>query len=543
MNKKFFSILISLIVTLTLFFHVLNGRIMINKFDKNLNHALKNRLSHFLVALTPPLRQHLIMGNIRSARIDLHKYIQQEIIEAYSIERAGKILDSSTLTKASSTMSINVPIYFSSDNNEKWGSITYIVKTSTISNLIKNFVNDLWKGSLYILVINILLLLSAFYLIWSSAKYLTPILNSYINERVPNNINQLTSLFWSPLLQKIRHQFDKSQAWKLEFIKNERDAEKGRVSAQVAHDIRSPLALIKNIFSNENESSHSYNLQILAKAYDRIESIVQDLLKGNNFKIDESYNLETAIFEIRDEKKAEYPEHNLTLQLEKIEVECILPKVQLQRILSNLINNSIEATKDTSSEIILITKETRESITISIKDFGVGIPKDVLERIGTRGFSFNKEKGNGLGLYGAKATLSKYGGDLLISSNSLETIISLVLPKELPAKDDQVLSSQSIILLDNDPLIQMIWKSSAKKSEKNLLVYSKYEDLLSDLSSISTECTIYVDNNLEATLSGLEVCEDLFKRGFHQLILATGDELSHQDYPYLKEIIGKEPPF
>ena len=70
-------------------------------------------------------------------------------------------------------------------------------------------------------------------------------------------------------------------------------------------------------------------------------------------------------------------------------------------------------------------------VEFSVEDNGVGIPSNLMDTIGTEGFSF-KRSGNGLGLYHAKNYLKKNSGNLEIqSSEGLGTTVKVKLNRAL----------------------------------------------------------------------------------------------------------------
>lgn len=72
-------------------------------------------------------------------------------------------------------------------------------------------------------------------------------------------------------------------------------------------------------------------------------------------------------------------------------------RIIFSRIISNLINNSIEANKNKIDfRIKIITKVSFGNVYVLIKDNGVGIPRENIEKIFEKGYSLNGSSGTGL---------------------------------------------------------------------------------------------------------------------------------------------------
>jgi signal transduction histidine kinase len=97
------------------------------------------------------------------------------------------------------------------------------------------------------------------------------------------------------------------------------------------------------------------------------------------------------------------------------------------RIISNLINNSIEVRHpDRSMQIILSVRCYSNQVIVSVQDNGVGISQENLGRIGKTGLSEGKSNGNGLGLHLAERSMAQWGGGVeALSQEGVGTIINL----------------------------------------------------------------------------------------------------------------------
>ncbi|OJY21048.1 MAG: hypothetical protein BGO90_06425 [Legionella sp. 40-6] len=202
---------------------------------------------------------------------------------------------------------------------------------------------------------------------------------------------------------------------------------KREISEQVAHDVRSPIAAINAIVSTlENVSKEK--LHLIKNSVGRINDIANNLLLNpNNHNSDTINNPDDAhpelIYEILhnlvNEKKYEYKDLdlNITLSSKKQDRNCysLLNSFKFMRVISNLINNSVDAMKGAGDIEIVLTADD-DFVTIILTDDGCGIPENILPDIFSRGFSFNKEKHSGLGLFFAKQYINQINGYLEINS-------------------------------------------------------------------------------------------------------------------------------
>ena len=105
------------------------------------------------------------------------------------------------------------------------------------------------------------------------------------------------------------------------------------------------------------------------------------------------------------------------------ELAADLPKtkadrVQLQQVFMNLMLNGIEAMKDTGGELTIKSEATEnEQLLISIKDTGVGLPTEQLDRIFSAFFT-TKSQGTGMGLSISRTIIESHGGRLWASANA-----------------------------------------------------------------------------------------------------------------------------
>lgn len=209
----------------------------------------------------------------------------------------------------------------------------------------------------------------------------------------------------------------------------------GELATQTAHDIRSPLSALK-ILAARAEGMKEESRTLLVNAVTRIEAIATHLLEvyragSRSFQKAEGHTLSQALEPLLAEKVlqlSDRPSVRIVQSWASVGNHKIaMPLPELQRVVSNLINNASEAIKIEGSIEILAT-DVEGRLHLQIRDDGCGIKPEDLHRVGQRGFS-SKPSGAGLGLSHAKRTMSDYGGELLVHSEAgAGTKITLVLP-------------------------------------------------------------------------------------------------------------------
>jgi signal transduction histidine kinase len=95
-------------------------------------------------------------------------------------------------------------------------------------------------------------------------------------------------------------------------------------------------------------------------------------------------------------------------------------RVQLQQVMMNLINNSIDAMKDLDGSRELAIKSERgdrEQLMVSVSDTGVGLPVQQADQI-FNAFFTTKFHGTGMGLSISRSIVESHSGRLWADANS-----------------------------------------------------------------------------------------------------------------------------
>ncbi len=229
------------------------------------------------------------------------------------------------------------------------------------------------------------------------------------------------------------------------------NATKDRLFAIIAHDLRSPALSFRGIAQKVNYLIKKGEYGLLEKLGSNIESNAQTL----NHLLDNLLD-----WSLGQGKLQVFNPHPLPLNLEVKHacsffeqkaadkgiqlIQSIPPDMEVfadQRALAtglrNLLDNAVKFTEK-EGRVEVSAREKAGSLVIKVKDTGVGISPERLERMfdlrlnGTRGT--NGESGSGLGLTLVKDLMEKHGGELMVESTpGRGTTVSIIFPK-IPAK-------------------------------------------------------------------------------------------------------------
>src|SRR6266566_3048944 len=115
--------------------------------------------------------------------------------------------------------------------------------------------------------------------------------------------------------------------------------------------------------------------------------------------------------------------------------------VQLQQVLLNLLTNSLEAMQSTPADkrrvVISTTCEANSSVTVSVRDYGGGLPKDDFDKIFTHFYS-TKPTGMGMGLTIVRSIVESHGGELAAENADEGARFSFRLPVAAKNKTGEV---------------------------------------------------------------------------------------------------------
>jgi len=215
----------------------------------------------------------------------------------------------------------------------------------------------------------------------------------------------------------------------LEHSKKEKWEILGKLSANLAHDIRNPLTSIKNSSKIIMKDVHEPSLQ---NEFDRInrniKRIVHQVEEVLGFVKDSPLNIQKTTFQqILNSAfiSIDIPQ-NIEMKISKndFEIECDKEKIEI--VFINIILNAIQAIDQSSGKIVIRLFDENDKIKIEIENNGPSIPDDILPKIFESLFT-TKFEGTGLGLSICENIVKRHDG--VISVTSPPTIFRIELPK------------------------------------------------------------------------------------------------------------------
>jgi len=216
--------------------------------------------------------------------------------------------------------------------------------------------------------------------------------------------------------------------------------------ANVSRDFRSPLTSIRGYLEAMLDGTippqlHEKYLNIVLNETDRLTKLTNSLLQLNNLNT-KGMLLEKSEFDmntvIRDtvatfEGLCEKKNIRISLTLVGETMTVIGDMSKIQQVLYNLIDNAIKFSHN-NSVITIETREKKSKLCVSVKDTGIGIPKESLKLIFDRFYKTDlsrgkDKKGTGLGLSITKEIIHSHGENInVISTEGVGTEFIFTIP-------------------------------------------------------------------------------------------------------------------
>lgn len=224
------------------------------------------------------------------------------------------------------------------------------------------------------------------------------------------------------------------------------EEEQRKFISNVSHDFRSPLTSIKGYIEAMQDGTIPPEMQdkylnIILFETERLNKLTQNLLDLNKFgehgiilditEFDINQMIRTTTLTFEGVCKEKGLSFDLLLTGESLLVRGDMSKIQ--QVLYNLIDNATKFSNNDST-ITVETSIQNEKVLISIKDNGIGIPKDSIKKIWERFYKTDlsrgkDKKGTGLGLAIVKEIIQAHNENInVISTEGVGSMFVFTLP-------------------------------------------------------------------------------------------------------------------
>ncbi len=197
--------------------------------------------------------------------------------------------------------------------------------------------------------------------------------------------------------------------------------------ANVSHELRTPLSHIKGYVEtlldgakNDPDVSTRF-LETIARNADRLELLIEDLLTISELESGrvtlrlQTVELHAAVAKVFDDFKSRAQARKIALTDETAAHTVHADPSRLEQVLSNLVDNAIKYGRPGGRVVVGARNTDDAKVEVSVRDDGVGLPPEALERVFERFYRVDKARsreqgGTGLGLAIVKHMVQGHGG-------------------------------------------------------------------------------------------------------------------------------------
>lgn len=318
------------------------------------------------------------------------------------------------------------------------GYLMFHKNVSDIDSVKMGIMKGIYIATIFIFALSFLFLLGFQFFVYRPLRKITEAATQYasgnLDYEIPVNTEDEMG-YLSASLNYMSSQLRDMEDYQKKFVAN------------VSHDFRSPLTSIKGYVEAMTDGTippelHEKYLKIILFETERLTDLTQDLLTLNEFDT-QNLLLNKESFNLHDIIKDVAASFEGTCTQKKISIELIFAckqlfvtadKRKIQQVLYNLIDNAIKFS-ETDSTITIETTERGDKVYTSVKDYGIGIPRNALNKIWERFYKTDlsrgkDKKGTGLGLAIVKEALQAHGENInVVSTEGVGTEFSFSLPK------------------------------------------------------------------------------------------------------------------
>jgi signal transduction histidine kinase len=212
------------------------------------------------------------------------------------------------------------------------------------------------------------------------------------------------------------------------------DIAKDEFLAMITHELKTPLVPIQgysDILLGEHlgklNDKQKERIQIIKSSSESLLAIISDLLDAQKLELGQlsmkisNTNIKETIDKAIESFKPEAEEKNIEINSTVADLTINHDQERIGQVMTNLIKNSLVATEPNTGKIEISMEDLPSEIKISIKDNGIGIPKDKQKELFKKFYqvdaTLTRERGgSGLGLAICKGIIESHKGSMSMES-------------------------------------------------------------------------------------------------------------------------------
>ena len=238
--------------------------------------------------------------------------------------------------------------------------------------------------------------------------------DSRIEENQVKELNQL-SVSYNRMLERLSDAFEIQRQF----------------TANAAHELRTPLALMQVQLDLYHSNSHSDNdadtvqmIKMVTEQNDRLNKMVKTLLDMSELQTvgrDDEIILDALVDEVLEDLEPLAEGKNIRLIGKCKDITMVGSDILIYRLVYNLVENAIKY-NHSGGQVIVEAYQKENHVYLSVEDTGAGIPEELKERVFEPFFRVDKSRsrelgGVGLGLALVREIVRVHDGSITVKSN------------------------------------------------------------------------------------------------------------------------------
>lgn len=324
--------------------------------------------------------------------------------------------------------------------NSNFTTIGYVMMHYPVARVISGkdrFMGIIYMSAGFLYLMSLVLLLVFHFCVYIPLKKITRAAREYAKGNLSYRIEKLRSEdemeYLAESLNYMAEEQENLDKYQRDFVSN------------VSHDFRSPLTSIKGYLEAIIDGTippemHEKYLRRVIGETERLNKLTEEVLTlssldSKNLLNREAFDINETIREVCAANENICESRNLSFELlfERNSEMVYADREKIKRVLYNLIDNAIKFSNP-DTVITVGTAVRMKKVYVSVKDRGVGIPRESLKKIWDRFYKTDisrgrDKKGTGLGLSIVKEIIAAHGENIdVVSTEKVGTEFTFTLP-------------------------------------------------------------------------------------------------------------------